>query len=318
MTEITGTGEQPSDNRGRSALLSWLQLVRLPTVFTALSNILCGYFVTHQGSLGDVSARKEFWLLLVASSGLYLGGMVWNDIFDAGLDAVERPERPIPSGRISRTAAQILGAILMAGGILAATTAGTGSMAIACVIAVSVLFYDAVLKSTVFGPVGMAVCRFLNLLLGASAGLSITELFVSPQIWLASGLAIYVLGVTWFARNEAGVSHRGALIAAVVVVMMGIAVSPVAFWWTSPPEGALKGALLAYGIVGGHLLLRSAMVIRNPEPRSVQRMVGLFLLTIIFLDAIAVFVWTGDSRKATAVVLLVIPSRLMRRFVPMS
>ena len=80
----------------RSTLLTWLKLMRLPTVFTALSNILCGYFVSSpEREIGVLFSEPQLWLLLLASSGLYLGGMVLNDVFDARLDAEERPERPI-------------------------------------------------------------------------------------------------------------------------------------------------------------------------------------------------------------------------------
>ena len=82
-------------------MLTWLQLMRFPTVFTALSNILCGYLITHKFRAVDLFQHGNLGLLLLASAGLYLGGMVLNDVFDAQLDAVERPERPIPSGDIS-------------------------------------------------------------------------------------------------------------------------------------------------------------------------------------------------------------------------
>ena len=78
----------------RSTIMAWLQLVRLPTVFTALSNILCGFLITHrvpQIKVAELTAHKELWLLLLSTSGLYLGGMVLNDVFDAKLDAQERP-----------------------------------------------------------------------------------------------------------------------------------------------------------------------------------------------------------------------------------
>ena len=83
----------------QATLLTWLQLMRLPTVFTALSNILCGFLITHPLKVDELPLQKELWLLLGSTIGLYLGGMVLNDVFDAKLDAVERPERPIPSGR---------------------------------------------------------------------------------------------------------------------------------------------------------------------------------------------------------------------------
>ena len=51
---------------------------------------------------------------------LYAGGVVLNDVFDADLDAVERPERPIPSALISKKSAGIFGAVLLLFGIVAA------------------------------------------------------------------------------------------------------------------------------------------------------------------------------------------------------
>lgn len=262
--------------------------------------------------------RPDFWLLLGSSTGLYLGGMVWNDIFDAGLDAVERPERPIPSGRISRRSAQVLGGILMVGGLAAAAAVGMSSFVIAIAITVLVVLYDAVLKSTVCGPLGMAGCRFLNILLGASAGNILSEVFSGPQLLIASGLGVYILGVTWFARNEAGTSHRGALIAAALVAVGGLAIPLTGMLMADPVPGGIQGALIAYGLIIVHLLLRAALAVQDPKPRNVQRMVGLFLLTVIFIDAVSAFAWTGDSQKATVIVMLVLPARLLRRVIPMT
>ena len=152
--------------------MAWLQLVRLPAVFTALSNILCGFLITHrtpQIRVAELTSQKELWLLLLSTSGLYLGGMVLNDVFDAKLDAVERPERPIPSGRISLRAAAVFGSLLMLAGVLAAALAGTPSVVVAALIVPCVLVYNGFLKSTIVAPLGMGTCRFLNLMLGASA-----------------------------------------------------------------------------------------------------------------------------------------------------
>ena len=147
--------------------MPWLRLMRLPTVFTALTNILCGYFVsTDSRALPDVFGQTEFWLLLVSSALLYLGGMVLNDVFDYELDCQERPERPLPSGQIPLRSAATLGWLMMVGGLGSAFAAGlvsgTGysSFLIAVVLAALVWFYDSTLKSTPFSPFGMAGCRF--------------------------------------------------------------------------------------------------------------------------------------------------------------
>ena len=61
---------------------------------------------------------------------LYSGGMALNDYADRDLDAVERPERPIPSGRVPARRALGIAAALMAAG-LGLAAAGGGRRALA-------------------------------------------------------------------------------------------------------------------------------------------------------------------------------------------
>ena len=56
-------------------------------------------------------------LLCLSTVGLYGGGVVFNDVFDAELDKIERPERAIPSGRVTVKEAALLGIILLMVGI---------------------------------------------------------------------------------------------------------------------------------------------------------------------------------------------------------
>ena len=63
----------------------------------------------------------------------------FNDVFDASLDAVERPERPIPSGRASLTGAVCLGLALLLGGTAAAVQVSAVSGGLAIAIALSAL-----------------------------------------------------------------------------------------------------------------------------------------------------------------------------------
>ena len=79
---------------------AYFELLRFPAVFTVVADVMMGYLVTH----GDLQPVHIFALTLLASCCLYLGGMVLNDVYDADLDARERPERPIPSGIASRAA----------------------------------------------------------------------------------------------------------------------------------------------------------------------------------------------------------------------
>ena len=297
--------------------LAWLQLMRIPTVFTALSNILCGYMITHQLTPARLPQQTDLWLLLISSAGLYLGGMVLNDVFDAALDAIERPERPIPSGRISRKAAAIFGTLLMIIGVGCAAAVGLGSLLIAGLIVAAVLLYDGCLKSTIAAPLGMGTCRFLNLMLGASAATTMTSVWQTIPMTVAAGLGIYILGVTVFARNEAGKSSSTGLLTGVGIMLCGIGLDA---WMVtgSGAEKAISGSQMALLILGLNILMRAAIVIGNPQPVRIQRTVGLMLLCIIFLDALMVFGLTGDVKHAVLVIMLIAPASLVRRFIPMS
>ena len=56
-------------------------------------------------------------LAMLAVFFVCAGGMAINDYFDAEIDGVNRPSRPIPSGRMSKKAATIYSAILFLAGI---------------------------------------------------------------------------------------------------------------------------------------------------------------------------------------------------------
>ena len=80
------------------------QLIRFPGIFTAFSNVLIGFFLVSNGNF-------EFNLLpfLLTTTGLlFAGTMVMNDYADRKIDSVERPKRPLPSGKISQNVALYL------------------------------------------------------------------------------------------------------------------------------------------------------------------------------------------------------------------
>ena len=103
----------------------YLELVRPANVATALADVLAGYAVAGLGN-----PRALGWLLL-STACLYAGGVVLNDVFDRDIDRAERPERPIPSGRVSARAAASLGGGLLAFGVLAASLATAGAAVVA-------------------------------------------------------------------------------------------------------------------------------------------------------------------------------------------
>jgi len=197
MPETSRIEHQASSFR----LLAWWQLLRIGNVFTAITNILAGFLLVQK----EWQPLGSLFLLIGSSTLLYAAGMVLNDAFDAALDAKKRPERPIPSGRISRATAFQTGFSLLILGIALACLVSWqlqsyASAMVAVLLALAVIAYDAKLKQTELGPSAMGVCRYLNILLGASVA---GDLWLEPAAWIyAAAVGMYTIGLTLFARSE--------------------------------------------------------------------------------------------------------------------
>ncbi len=172
-------------------LRALLELLRLPNLFTVPGDILVGWTVANgTGALP--------WYGILASLCLYSAGLLFNDFFDATIDAAERPSRPIPSGRISRNMVGVLATFLMVCGIVLARQAWWMALLLAGLI----LAYDGGFKKIpVIGILTMGACRGVNILLGAVyAG---TTLFnSSAALGVAGCFMAYIVLVSLIARNE--------------------------------------------------------------------------------------------------------------------
>ncbi|MFC3198859.1 UbiA-like protein EboC [Parapedobacter deserti] len=182
-------------------LRPYLQLMRPANIMTAISDVLAGAAIAilYTGEPGTYPMLSGLLLLAISTIGLYGGGVVFNDVFDAALDARERPERPIPSGNVPLRSAALLGIALFVVGLLAATLASPVSGIIAVAIVLMCLGYDRWAKHhAVAGPLVMGLCRGLNLLLGISYLAS-----ALPLTWFLSAIpVIYIAAVTTISRGE--------------------------------------------------------------------------------------------------------------------
>jgi len=307
-------------------LLPWLKLVRLPAVFTALADIFAGFLLTRT----SWTPLPQFFCLLGASAGLYLSGMVFNDVFDIQQDRVERPQRPIPAGHVNLKSAAIFAVVLMLIGLGLAFLAGLHSLLVAVVLAIAILVYDGILKRTPLGPLSMGLCRFLNILLGASsAATHVTDLWGMPQIWVAVAMGLYITGVTWFARAEARTSPRASLLGGLIVLDVGLCL--LALWILDFPNrwGLASGPvgtddaipmLLFWGIITVSLNRRAIGAIYDPIPSSVQPAIGSMLLSVVTLDAMTIYFRLGPAGLsfALATLGLLIPAILTKRWISMT
>ncbi|MDX1965748.1 MAG: UbiA family prenyltransferase [Planctomycetaceae bacterium] len=294
---------------------AYLELLRLPAVFTAMVDIVLGFHLTH----ASFEPLPKFLGLLISSCCLYLSGMVFNDVFDVVQDASERPTRPIPSGRVARRSAAILGSVLMLLGVGSAWTVTALSGETALVLVAAILAYDGYLKRTLLGPIGMGLCRFLNLMLGASGGdfATLADFWAMPQVAVAAGLGTYIVGVTWFARTEAKMSARTGLMGGLMIMDAGIA----ALAWlvaANPRDGQQQAPLILLGVIAASLNMRAMNAITDPSPPQVQGLIKLFLLNYVTLSATLVYWQTGNPVLAFGTACLVLPAMLISRLIAMT
>src|SRR5512145_891850 len=86
----------------------YLEILRPHNMLAAAFAVYAGF---HAAGGRGVAGVLPLALLCALATG---AGNIANDIFDAGIDAVNKPRRPIPSGRLSIRAARAWYAALSA------------------------------------------------------------------------------------------------------------------------------------------------------------------------------------------------------------
>ncbi len=141
-----------------------VELVRAPAALTVPGDVLAGAVAA-----GNLRSPVRLAGLAASSVAIYWAGMALNDWADRELDAVERPERPIPSGRVTPRTAFTLAASLTAAGLaLSAIAGGRPAFRTSALLAATAWTYDLAAKNTPAAPFVMAATRSLDVLVGAA------------------------------------------------------------------------------------------------------------------------------------------------------
>ena len=281
---------------------AYLDLVRLPNLFTAAADVLTG--LLYSGT--DLARWTDLVSLIAASVFLYAGGVALNDVCDVARDRDERPERPIPSRRISRRVAMRLAMGLLVIGFVFAALISTRAAMIAGLLIVAIVLYDAVLKSMPVAPAVMGLCRALNLALGMHVAGSLWTVEAMTPIGL---MWLYITSVTFFARHEAGVSSSLRLTAGTIGVCAAVAGLSAIVWIVSLAQVSFLWplALLLVGL--GYKGFRAASL---HSPQTVQAAVKTFVISLILFDAC--IAWAARGPLAGLLVAsLILPTFLLAR-----
>jgi 4-hydroxybenzoate polyprenyltransferase len=281
-------------------LRPWMELVRLPALFSAWSNIIAAHLVATDGALD----ARMLAVQLGITTCLYWAGMILNDCFDLAEDRRERPNRPLPSGRIRPTSAWLAGGALLLVGLILGAAAGLVPLLVSGLLGLAVVAYDAWLKHRQSGPLAMGLCRYLNWLLGLSAAP-----ILLPSLLLPLPILLYTVAVTVLSCAETrdgdrrAVLHSALWVGTAFIAMLGLFVL-----------GLFSDllALLALALALALLLRFLAGVGREARAGDVRKAVGLMLLGMIPLDALFL-AGNGQWPAALGLLLFLVPGRLLAR-----
>ncbi|AUH51715.1 hypothetical protein CXB49_13255 [Chromobacterium sp. ATCC 53434] len=205
-------------------MMNWraaLQLGRVSNLPTVWSNVAAGAALSGLPPGLPVLAR-----LLLALSLIYIAGMFLNDAHDRRVDAIERPERPIPSGRAGVAEVFVCGYAMLAGGVLLLAGLGVPALLAGLLLAGCVVGYDLHHKQNRFSPLIMGLCRAL---VYVTSALAVTGGRLPPPVWLGAMLLLaYLVGLSYAAKHE----NQGRI--GKLLPLCGLA-APLLYLFTQPP-----------------------------------------------------------------------------------
>ena len=258
-----------------------LQLIRPANIITAISDIIAGIAIAGFliPEIWNQQLIIHILLLIIATIGLYGGGIIFNDIFDIKQDTVDRPERVIPSGRISIKEAKILGITFFSIGILSASLVSEFSGFLALVIMFLTLLYDKYSKHNKFiGPLNMGLCRGGNLILGMSI-----NGHLEPDYFIIGLIpVIFVAAITLTAQKETKGKNKLAIVTAMfldISVVFGFGL--MAYYFNLNLKNTVVFLLIWYVIN----TVTKVKAILNNNPILIQKAVKIAVISLIPLNA---------------------------------
>jgi geranylgeranylglycerol-phosphate geranylgeranyltransferase len=234
-----------------------LDLVRLHNCVLAGIAVLVGMIVAVASS--DIMLHQAAFAFAVAVL-VCAGGNATNDYYDRKIDRINRPERPIPSGRLKARDALLIGGGLFTIGIVLSILLGVPCIVLAVVNSVVLAFYAAALKR--LGLVG-------NLIVGYLVG----------STFLFGGLA---------AKNAPKLQALGILAAMAAVSTVGRELIKDIEDMKGDSKIGLKTFPLSYGprvAAALAIVFISAAIVLSPVPYLLN-LFGIYYLTLVMISVI--------------------------------
>ncbi|WP_282051100.1 UbiA-like protein EboC [Maribacter aquivivus] len=293
----------------KEKLMGFARLARPANLPTAAADILAGIaialYLRNIETLKFLSEQSGDVLLLVFSSvALYAGGVVFNDVFDTDLDAIERPERAIPSGLVPKREAIYFGTILMLIGVTLAFKCNMLAGIISVVLTIAILTYDGYFKQFGFaGPLNMGVCRGLNLLMGMSV------LGLLSDWYIALVPVVYIFAITLISRGEVHGDNKKHIVWA--GILYAIVITSIALMVMQKTSQILT--IIPFLVLFSYLIFKPLLkAYKENSPKNIKKAVMGGVLSLVVMNACWVAGFT-DWYFALAVLLLLPVSILLSK-----
>lgn len=177
----------------------WLELLRLPNLLTVPGDVVAGFAIAWPGHGGD---PDHLLAAIIAALLFYAAGLIINDLVDEARDRVERPQRPIPSGRVTRTAARNAAGVLLGLALALLAYCSLVLLAAGVVLGGLIFAYNVwARRDRLAGVLIMGLCR------GGSVGIGVAAIsadaFLYPlTIGVMGWWVLYIAVVSWLAARE--------------------------------------------------------------------------------------------------------------------
>lgn len=289
----------------------YLALVRFPNLFTIPSNIMVGF---SQLVLFPEARMENLLLLTITSILLYVVGIIINDYRDLELDRKERPDRPLPSGKISRRSALAIAFIATILAIILATFVGISSLLLAVILLITIVAYDCWLKNNILGYFTIALARVFNVVLGCSPGITI---LITNQNDLARisvilvSTFLYVTAISYMSRIEVEPSPKKSNFQ-ISVVLLSLVPAILTYFTLM---GFFKWDLFLSLVIFVGMLVKSLVrKYGSSNPKVIRKIVRNLVLSIIILDSAFMSGTLGFAYGLSLLVLLIPAVIISRRF----
>ena len=279
----------------KNQINNWLQIIRFPNLFTIPGDILLGYFVVSQGQ--DSWSWRTVALILI-SLMLYSAGLIMNDIFDYDEDLKERPDRPLPSKKVSLEQAKQVMAILFATSVALSAIISLNAFIITTLLILTIYLYNGPLKKQgIVAGASMGTCRMLNVFLGASSWSGDWNFSI-----IAVGLieALYIVGVCLIAKDET-VRLPSKAVRTFTFKLIAIGTLPLLI--------INQGSIISIALCGGlvYVAWKTTESIKGLPLAHLPRKIGEMIRMLILISAAYISILAPEQIKTLIFILLMYP-----------